>query len=494
MLKSILSALILYLSLPNYFFHYGLGPLAWIFAVPLFFALEDKGPFQRMVRGWLFGLFFFGLALSWLATYNVLAYGAFVLLWSLQPLFFSFLYSPRDKHRAGDLFLIPALWATAEFTYSQILNGFSWTIGHSQAFNVPAIQIANLFGSYGISFFIIFFNYALFRAMKDPRERRFHFTAAALSLLILFGYGFFSLLEQRNEPFLKNYLRIGIIQPNIRPQEIENPLAINQIIAKHLSLTEDSLPENPEMIIWPETTIPDDFLLQKPLREKVTQAAARANTYLLVGAALLRDGRDYNSAVLLDPNGNVADVYDKRFLVPFIEYSPGGKRVRDLQKFLKATSYDFLGGARAGILSLRQNRSAKEIIGAVTICSEDHYPSLFRQFSSRGTKFAVVMLNDSWSPRDEAMIIHAPGSILRAVENGLAVVRIANTGWSCFIDKYGRISPKNTLPLNSRGFIVRPVCLADRKTLYTRIGDIFAVLCLTFVIINYLLKIFQKKE
>ena len=154
----------------------------------------------------------------------------------------------------------------------------------------------------------------------------------------------------------------------------------------------------------------------------------------------------------------------------------------------------------------------------VTICSEGAYPALFRRLAAGGSGFVVLLLNDSWFTRETpvparqsqeklagrparppsfvqiggqaAMILHAQIDIMRAVENHLAVVRSANSGWSCVIESDGwvkTLSPRRPM-LNKAGFYFFHVFADCERTFYNQYGDIFAVLCLVFVIIHFVIK------
>ena len=119
---------------------------------------------------------------------------------------------------------------------------------------------------------------------------------------------------------------------------------------------------------------------------------------------------------------------------------------------------------------------------------------IFRYLSKAGSQFAVVMLNDGWFNRNEALMIHAQNSILRAVENRFPIVRVANSGWSCSIDKLGKIDWNRTLPLNQKGVVGFSIEPSIGKTFYSRFGDIFAQVCLGFVFISFMVRFKRKRE
>src|SRR3989338_1887415 len=185
------SILLIYLAFPNYFNPYGFWPLALIFAVPLFFVLEGRSLPQRVLLGTLFGLIFYALLVQWLIPYSLLGYILFVLVLTIQPVLFAALY--RSSGRLVDILYIPALLVASEYLRTLLLGGFSWNLGHSQTFNIYGLQIANLFGSWGISFVLILINYCLYFLIRKFENRKIY--AAVLVAVIVFvaGYGILSI-------------------------------------------------------------------------------------------------------------------------------------------------------------------------------------------------------------------------------------------------------------------------------------------------------------
>ena len=163
-----LSIFLLYLSFPNFFNLFGFWPFAWIFAVPLFLALEGQPLGKRVLFGALFGLLFYAFLVEWLIAYNFIGYCLFVLALTIQPVIFAAFYGSMPRPKAGlpptsvDILYIPALWVASEYIRTIVLSGFSWNLGHSQTFNPYVLQTANIFGSWGISFVIILVNYGLY--------------------------------------------------------------------------------------------------------------------------------------------------------------------------------------------------------------------------------------------------------------------------------------------------------------------------------------------
>jgi len=478
--------------------------LAWIGLVPFLLALDGQPLLDRVKLAVIFSFLFFSLLVSWLLPLNFLGYLGFILVLMIAPVLFAVLFlRPFHNKRVGIVYC-PALWVATEFFRTNLLGGFAWTLGHSQSFQLTALQMAGLTGSYGLSFFLVMFNYCLYQLWKNEGNQYFYAACAFGAVFVLFGYGHFAFMDVQQSHQPTHFYEIGAIQPNISPQEKWDEHRIDKIIDKHIAVTKLCLQTRPpDMIVWPETAIPDDFIKDLSMREKISQIATQVKTHLLLGAALFENGRDYNSAVLLNGRGAVLDIYRKKYLIPFSEFLPFKQYLGFLRSSLNFNIYDFSPGKSLGIFTIRQKTDdhqgyLEEKFG-VAICSEGSYPTLFRKLTLKESGFIVVLLNDAWFQQEAAMIMHAQSEIFRAVENRVSIVRVANSGWSCVIDPYGGIRPlTNKKPkLNKAGFYLFYVEANHATTFYNKYGDIFAVTCLGFVIINFVLEailFFRKKR
>ncbi len=493
-----LSSVLLYFSFPNFFSLFGFWPLAWVGLVPFFCSLDQQTLPDRFKIGLLFSCLFFALLVSWLFPLNFLGYLGFIIVLMSAPVLFAVLFVCPFQNKWMGLFYYPSLWVATEFLRTILLGGFSWTLGHSQAFQLNAIQIASVTGSYGISFFLVLFNTCVYRILKGDGNQYFHAASAVFSVLILFGLGSSMISADRPAEDSKNIYEIASIQPNISPQEKWDEGLMDKTIDKHVRLTRESIKDtHPDIVIWPETAIPDDFIKDSIMREKVSQIAVEVNTHLLLGAALTENGYDYNCAVLLNGRGAVLDIYRKKHLVPFSEYLPWPHIFRFLRTFFNFNIYDFHPGKSLGLFTIHQKESTGNVLEqkfGVAICSEGAYPGLFRKLSGKGSGFVVLLLNDAWFKQEAAMIMHAQNEIMRAVENRQPIIRAANSGWSCVIESDGRVRAltKKKPFLNKAGFCLFHVLPNHELTFYNKYGDIFAVMCLVFVIMNFVVKGLEK--
>ncbi|MDP2653579.1 MAG: apolipoprotein N-acyltransferase [Candidatus Omnitrophota bacterium] len=471
------AALLSYLSFPNVLFPRGLPFLAWVSIVPLFVLLENPSLSRRLMAGCVFGLVFYALVTQWLIPYSFSGYLLLTIILALQPVLFSFLY--RRFPTPILLFYVPALWVAAEFLRALLMSGFSWNTGLSQAFVPPVIQVAGALGSFAVSFVVVLVNAAVYLCWKDARHRTFVLTAGAGAIVLVLGYGYHA-LGDRPSAVSPGSLSVCAVQPNIDSLEKTDPEKVAGHVRQQAVLSRECLEKGrPDLVIWPETAVSSDFLQDETLKSAVQETVRAAGVPFLIGAALFEGALNRNSAVLLDRSGDVSGIYHKRYLVPFSEYLPGG-RLQRIFEILGLRSQSFLAGDKPGLFDLPGHGRF-----AVTICSEDTIASVFRDESAEDIGWAVVLLNDGWFRQDAGLMMHLQNSVMRAVENRIPVVRVANTGVTCLIDPRGRIV--SSLSPNRGDTGVFTVAPGRGRSLYGKIGDVFAVFCLGFVIIIFVL-------
>ncbi len=177
----------------------------------------------------------------------------------------------------------------------------------------------------------------------------------------------------------------------------------------------------------------------------------------------------YNSAVLVDPQGQDVFIYDKIHLVPFGEYEPFPL----IHRVVSSVSSE-VGGFRKG-----SNYAVGHLPGGFTfstfICYEAIYAGEIRRFAANGAQLFINISNDGWFGRSAAAEQHLRMARVRAAENRRWILRVTNNGFTVSIDPYGRIfSP---LPVDVRAAADLPYDFRTDHTIYTRFGDWFAWLC-----------------
>ena len=488
---SIFSAILLILAFPKP----DLGFLAWLALVPWFFALQKQKALQAFLLSYLVGLAFFSGILYWVTYVSSLGFAILVCSLSFYFAVFGLLFSINYKRSTiNNLFIIPCVWVALEYIRAHLFSGFGWALlGYSQYRNLAIIQISDITGAYGVSFLIVLVNLGIWQVILRLRKKD-SFKKAILpvfctlfSVLLTLGYGYFRL---NYRPEGKN-IKVAVVQGNIPQWQKWQPQARDFILKRYFSLTEQAARKKPEIIIWPETSVPgyleDDPELLNRLRslsKKISPA------YLLVGtpqAPLNREsyltGQEgkarttYNSATLL-LQGKIIQRYDKLHLVPFGEFMPW-------PGFFSRFSFagligDFSPGENYTVFSLDQTKAKVKF--SVLICFEDVFAHLTRNFSQKGAQMLVNMTNDAWFENSSEPYQHLQASVFRAVENRVNLVRSANTGVSCFIDPWGKILSKVSDYLGRdvlvKGEKTQGLKIVSMPSFYAAFGDIFAGLCL----------------
>jgi apolipoprotein N-acyltransferase len=194
--------------------------------------------------------------------------------------------------------------------------------------------------------------------------------------------------------------------------------------------------------------------------------------------------QDKNCAFLIDEEGNIIDSYTKLRLLPFGEYLPVADSF-SWPKWLVPAYGSFISGTTPTVFDTGHGKFG------VVICWENLFPDLFRTFVQRGSDFMVNLTNEAWFKRTVASELFLTMSVFRAVENGVSLVRCANTGISSVIDPFGRIMDRirddQGNDIMVEGTLTAGVPAPKGQTFYTRNGDVFAVICAALGIIMFLL-------
>jgi apolipoprotein N-acyltransferase len=242
-----------------------------------------------------------------------------------------------------------------------------------------------------------------------------------------------------------------------------------------LSASSTALGQRAGLVVWPESPAP--FVSRDPmLTHSLSEIAQRTGAWMVVGSVGVEDPmtagpkRDdvHNSALLVNPGGDVVARYDKIHLVPFGEYVP----FRQLFSFAEALTKE-VGTFEPG--TSREPLRAGDARLGVFICYESVFPDEVRQFSNNGAQVLVNISNDGWYGDSGAWAQHLQQARMRAVENDRWLLRATNTGMTAAIDPLGRVVA--SIPRKERARLEAPYALVEGTTFYTRHGGWFAYLC-----------------
>ncbi len=469
----------------------GIWIFAWIAFVPLFFAIENKRPFKSFLLSYICGAVFFITTLFWLINVTTIGLIVLSLYLALYVAVFgigvAFLTCRLNLWQR--IIFIPSLWVVLEFIRGILLTGFPWAIlGNCQAGFLPAIQAADIVGALGVSFIVVFANILVFELIKSRFfKSRFNlkqFLILALVLVVWFGYGVWRLTQSSGKSC---FVKVAVIQGNIA-QEIKWATSFQEhIFQKYCLLTEiASLKDSLDLVVWPETSYPQ-YITPGIDDEQIKKFAGNNGVALLAGSIMLRQMNYYNSAILFSNKGDIVKVYDKIHLVPFGEYIPARKKFPFLERIVPIEDFTF--GKDYSVFSV-PCRNNGNLHFSVLICFEDIFGYLARRFVARGADVLINVTNDAWFGDTSSPYQHMQSSVLRAVENRVVVVRSANTGISCFIDDTGKVysllKDKTGKPTFVTGYQSAWVYRTQRGSIYTKIGDVFALACIFYCFIIFI--------
>ena len=373
----------------------------------------------------------------------------------------------------------PFLWVAVELARTRI-TAVPWQLlGYSQAGNFGLTRIATFTGVYGLSFEVLLVNSVFAAAFlvprEAPKERRKLLLAAACAAAVLLQAG--QLLEP---PKVTGDRSAVLVQPNIPIQQawtkdyFQSTLRELTAASLHPEGAAESGTRGYDFIIWPES--PSPFYTNDPLfRDAVSELARQSGTWVVAGAVGVNTAAQsgtgsqvFNSAALVDPQGEWVGRYDKVHLVPFGEYLPfpglfafAGGLTKEVGEFERGASRTPLN-------------AGKDRLG-LFICYESIFPDEVRQFPLQGAQVLVNISNDGWYGDSGAWREHLQETQMRAIENGKWLLESTNTGITASIDPYGRIVTATARKV--RTGLAAPFSLTASTTFYTRHGDWFAYLC-----------------
>ena len=468
---------------------------SWVCVGILLIVLFGARPKIAFAAGALHGLFFCITSVPWIATVLSVhgglstagGWGVLFLIaaaWGILTGSFAWTVN-RLSQRSVALACIgaPFVWVTFEFVRAHLPEiSFPWNLlGYPASANLALLQVTTVTGIYGLSFLVAAFNALLawFDAAGTPSSARRLTILAAASALILAGLFFGP--RQVPQPQPNHYARA--VQLNFPEVEAYPSNWFQGHVAdleeiEHLSLAPHGRPT--DLLIWPEAPAP--FSFEDPQFARLASALAIQFRHPFIAGSIewrpLADSSEagarhmlvpYNSAVLVDPQGQNVFTYDKIHLVPFGEYEPFPL----IHRVVSSVSSE-VGGFRKG-----SNYAVGHLPGGFTfstfICYEAIYAGEIRRFAANGAELFVNISNDGWFGRSAAAEQHLRMARVRAAENRRWILRVTNNGFTASIDPYGRIfSP---LPVDVRAAADLPYDFRTDRTIYTQFGDWFAWLC-----------------
>ena len=470
------------------------------------------GVLAAATAGWWFGFGYFLAGLywvghaflvdaktfGWLLPFAVIALPAGMALYTALGLALARLIWPRGTARVLALAIGLTL---AEWLRGHLFSGFPWNAyGYALVSPLWLAQGAALIGIWGLTFLAVAIYASPAVLADDRKETRWPWLAPALSVAVIAGLAIYGAIRLYRTPTeFVDGVRLRIMQPNLQQDEKFNYAQKQQVMSRYLALSDRaSGPQSTGVrdvthLIWPESAFP--FFLTRE-----ADALAQIAALLPEGTVLITGGvrppetkpgeavvRAYNSVYTIDHDGSIVSVYDKVHLVPFGEYLP-------FQGLLERLGLMQLTKVRGGFISGDRRRN-QPVPGAPSflplVCYEIIFPGgavprsdragwLYDHFgryvdwpfvagSGERPGWLLNLTNDGWFGASAGPHQHFQQARVRAIEEGLPLVRAANTGISAVVDPLGRVIA--SLPLGTEGVLDARLPQPFPPTTYARVGD-----------------------
>lgn len=386
---------------------------------------------------------------------------------------------------AARILVLALTLSSCEWLRGHVLTGFPWNVlGYALTYPLPLMQAVALIGIYGLTLFTVFIFASPLVIAADARDgggRKWAATrglaVALVALLLLFGFGFWR-LSTAAVPMHEG-ASVRIVQASVPQRDKWDPTKQASIFQDQLRLSRfDPLGRQDDLagvthLVWPEAAMP--FLpLEHPEALAAIGELLPDGTQLITGALRLEESgqadpsaprRGFNSLMVFDEDGALTTLYDKIHLVPFGEYLP-------FQSTLESLGLEQLTRWRGGFSIGPSPRPVLSIPGlspvAGLICYEAIFPAAVVQGAQR-PELLINLTNDGWFGNTTGPNQHFHQARVRAVEEGLPLIRAANNGISAVINPYGTVIVE--LGLNKRGVIDAEVPAALPPSVYARWGD-----------------------
>lgn len=382
------------------------------------------------------------------------------------------------------------LWLFFEILRSFLFTGFPWNlIGYAWMFNNDFAQVASVFGVFGLSFFAvlislfpaIFFTFdsKKFRFTTPNFGKKIYATIMVLITAILLFYGHLRIDDKKI--ITHDNTKLRLVQANIKQDLKWDARAKYNNLLKHIELTNSTSLDDIKVVIWSETSVP--YIVDSNMELLNRLQLATPKDGILISGGLRAEfssqqeiNNIWNSVFVFHQINNRATMfsyYDKHHLVPFGEYVP-------LQKFLP-----FIDKITDGAVGFSQGDGPKTLQTAVfsfspLLCYEAIFSSQIIDKKNR-PDLLVNLTNDAWFGNSSGPYQHFDMVRMRAIEYGISLARVANSGITAFIDPFGRVVKK--IDLNQEGIIDVAFIESLPPTIYSRYGFLPLILLLIFSIL-----------
>lgn len=455
--------------------------------IPLFLICHDECKTDRSAfwLGWWFGFGYFTFGLYWIANALLVDVASFwwVIPFAIMGLPFglsffwaiaSLVLNKTNVTGTAKWLLFAVVFSVAEWLRGHILTGFPWNlIGYAWVDYTPILQATSLVGIYGLTLYTFLIGGSPYPLLSENKSKK-PFLIMFVITMVLVGWGSIRIANIATLDVADNAIRL--VQPNIKQKEKWVAEKIPAHFEKLVSLSAQPSTKNISAIIWPETATAffDTFAIRQ--FEATILDLLNDGQHLITGVLDYGRGDDgnmtaYNRLAIFDSQAQPIQTYDKHHLVPFGEYIPFAQYL----PFDPIASNGLMFTPGIGMQTLWVDGLPRF---SPLICYEAIFPSAVARAKPDAPSWLLNLTNDGWYGKSTGPYQHLAITQTRAVEEGMPLVRVANTGVSALINPAGKII--ESIPLQTAGVI--DVNLPTTvTTLYARFGDLgFLMLLIIF--------------
>lgn len=466
--------------------------LVLLLSFPVFFKILNtaNNKKQAFKIGWMFGFGYFVFGLYWIA--NSLLVDAEKFAWlipfavcgipfglaiyiGLMAIVYHVLAKRNIHYHWSNIILFALLWVIFEILRAYLFTGFPWNlIGYTSLAMMNFAQVGAIGGVYLLSFCVIILSLM-------PLYYKQIRIALPVLLIFIYGYSYGVQHQELKRPDAKK-AKIVIFQPNVEQSLKWDPLAAKKQFIENIDANSKKEFKDADILLWPETGVPY-YLNRQQLVAELLQRVAPDNGVLITGGLrstgeAKEDFQVWNTLYAVTQEG-IYQQYDKIHLVPFGEFVPFRKYL-PLEKITPG-SVDFTSGEKREVMRYKDGPGFLPLI-----C----YEVIFPEFSHSQTKPDLLLniTNDGWFGDSTGPYQHLSMSQMRAIEQGVPLLRAANTGVSAVINEFGHID--HSLAYGQRGFLTADIELNKLDTIYSLYGNyvIFGLI----IIFSAILLIYRK--
>lgn len=455
-------------------------PLGFLAFIALIWPLNIISgiPFGKAFKsGYLFGFVYHLFSLYWIGWVTIPGTLAAMAIISLYTAFIFALYAGLYRYnRLLGMVLFPLLWVGMEYFRTLLEIAFPWAnLSYTQGSYLPFLQICEFVGDLGISLIIVIVNILLWRIWQGHVRMRQMRLAIVAGLLIVAPTVYGVIVMSDAGPSNTGPIHVALLQGDVDLETKWDPNKKDYNFTLYDSLAAAAAPA--DLLVWPETSAPAYLLGDYNLTARVARTARNVACPMLVGTLDFTYINDttvetFNAAIQFDGDGKFRKPFHKNKLVPFAETVPYSHYIPFLANLSLGWS-DFEHG--------RELRIYDNEFGSygVMICYEVIFPEIVNEYVRDGADFLVNITNDTWYGYSSGPYQHAGMAAFRSIENRVWIARCANSGFSYFVDKYGRTYNKSKL--YERVILHGMVSPVEGQTIFNRTGPVLGRLGLLLI-------------